>query len=440
MTPTSDSVLALAPDAASAKAARGLASPSQWPTLGANEKAVWGECQGSGAKPYQTQVDREGPAFRCSCPSRKFPCKHGLALLLMHADAPARFSAAECPAWVSDWLASRADKAEKKEEKQRTDAAKPIDPESVARSTAQRWSRIEAATNDLQRWLCDQIERGLGTLTAQHRPEWETIAARLVDAQAPGLASRVREAAACLGDRSLPPETLLQRLGILELACNAIKRRDQLSAESLADTRVLVGWPLEKADVIAMATPIADRWIVIGQASEERDGKLTERRVWLHGEGTGRRALLLDHAFGGKGFERAWLNGTAVETALAFYPSAAALRAIPASAEYQISASVLPAGNFDAEWQQIAQRIAACPWVPLHPILCRDAVPRRVDEQNWIYVADQRMPLTISDTDWWSLLTLSGGHPIHVMCEWNGHTLCALAAESPDGKWQRAVA
>jgi uncharacterized Zn finger protein len=25
-------------------------------------------------------VDLSGPAFRCTCPSRKFPCKHGLAL------------------------------------------------------------------------------------------------------------------------------------------------------------------------------------------------------------------------------------------------------------------------------------------------------------------------------------------------------------------------
>ena len=58
---TSESVLALAPDDASAKAARGLTSPAKWPTLGADDAAVWGECQGSGSKPYQTQVDLAGP-------------------------------------------------------------------------------------------------------------------------------------------------------------------------------------------------------------------------------------------------------------------------------------------------------------------------------------------------------------------------------------------
>ena len=102
---SAESVLALAPDAASAKAANGLTKPGQWPLLGANEAAVWGECQGSSR--YQTQVDLSGPSFRCSCPSRKFPCKHGLALLLLWAKNPAQFQASAPPAWVTEWLAER---------------------------------------------------------------------------------------------------------------------------------------------------------------------------------------------------------------------------------------------------------------------------------------------------------------------------------------------
>ena len=75
---TSAQVLTLSPDEASSKAAKGLLSPAKWPTLGATDEAVWGECQGSGSKPYQTQVDVSGGGtrFKCSCPSRKFPCKH----------------------------------------------------------------------------------------------------------------------------------------------------------------------------------------------------------------------------------------------------------------------------------------------------------------------------------------------------------------------------
>ena len=85
MTWSVETVEALAPDAPSVTAARKLARPGPWTSAGHDEHAVWGLCRGSGSTPYQTQVDLSGPAFKCSCPSRKVPCKHALALLLVWA-------------------------------------------------------------------------------------------------------------------------------------------------------------------------------------------------------------------------------------------------------------------------------------------------------------------------------------------------------------------
>jgi len=81
-----DRVLALAPDASSRQAAARLAGLSQWSGTGAAGDVVWGLCAGSGKNPYQTILDLTGPAYKCSCPSRKFPCKHALALLLNWAN------------------------------------------------------------------------------------------------------------------------------------------------------------------------------------------------------------------------------------------------------------------------------------------------------------------------------------------------------------------
>ncbi|MFC6802547.1 SWIM zinc finger family protein [Deinococcus caeni] len=57
--------------------------------------------------PYLTGVDLTGvdlsgpapttPAFKCSCPSRKLPCKHALALLLLHATHADSFGQAAPP-------------------------------------------------------------------------------------------------------------------------------------------------------------------------------------------------------------------------------------------------------------------------------------------------------------------------------------------------------
>src|SRR5919204_1955012 len=83
---TAAQVAGLAPDAAAVRAAQGLAGPARWLALGRDGPALWGACQGSGEQPWQTQVDLAEPAFRCTCPSRKLPCKHALALLLLLAE------------------------------------------------------------------------------------------------------------------------------------------------------------------------------------------------------------------------------------------------------------------------------------------------------------------------------------------------------------------
>ena len=446
---TTESVLALAPDDASAKAARGLTAPAKWPLLGADEAAAWGECQGSGSKPYQTQVDFNGPAFRCSCPSRKFPCKHGLALLLMRAQNPSLFAAGTAPAWVQEWLASRAEKAQKKEERQAEKlerAASPAEAQAAAereaQREAQRWQRIEAAAGELQRWLADQITRGLGALGKEAPAAWQAQAARLVDAQAPGLGQRVRDAAGGLHQGEDWPERTLHRLGLLQLGCEALQRRGQLDAALQADLRTLVGWPLDKAEVLAAGERLQDHWTVLGLALEERDDKLSERRVWLQGERSGRRAWLLDHAFGGRGFEQSWLTGSRIEATLAFFPGASRLRALCVDTNGGVTLPAWPHTSLDMEWQQVAERSAACPWVSLHPLVLCDAHVLRQQDRWWAVTSSQALPLRLPEADAWTLLACGGGHPLHLAGEWNGRTLNLLTdwrSDQTAALWQRRL-
>jgi hypothetical protein len=58
----------LAPDAAAMKAAQGIARPAKWRNLGRGAGIVWGECEGSGAHPYQGRVDLDVVAYECCCP------------------------------------------------------------------------------------------------------------------------------------------------------------------------------------------------------------------------------------------------------------------------------------------------------------------------------------------------------------------------------------
>jgi hypothetical protein len=442
-----DAVLALAPDAASAKAARGLTGASQWPLRGHNEAAVWGECQGSGAKPYQTQVDLGGPAFRCSCPSRKFPCKHGLALLLMRAENAAAFASGEPPAWVLEWLASRVQRAQKSEEREQRavarEAERAADPQAdaaadaqaAAAREAQRWRRIEAGMDELERWMGDAIQRGLANLPPDAPAQWQHVAARMVDAQAGGLAAAVRECAELVHAGARQPERLLARMGGLQLVVQAVRRRDHLGADVRADLRATLGWPLDRDTVLAQGARVEDRWTVLGQVSEEREHRLVERRVWLWGQASGQRALLLDFAPGGQGFETAWLTGSALRATLVFSPSRVPLRAWVAQRDVAPADAMWPDPPNDLEWQALAQRLAGHAWLPLAPLVLGQARLRGAGTPWQAVAGGVQVPLALGDEDAWLLMAAAGGHPVTLAGEWDGRLLRPFSAWGGEGLW-----
>lgn len=82
---TLSQVQALASDSRSLADAKKLAKPSAWRRLGREGGAVWGVALGSKGDAYAVFA-RSSDDARCSCPSRKRPCKHALALLMLVAN------------------------------------------------------------------------------------------------------------------------------------------------------------------------------------------------------------------------------------------------------------------------------------------------------------------------------------------------------------------
>lgn len=190
---TTEQVLALAPDSSSVKAAGKLMTLSIWSNIGGNERALWGECKGSGSTPYLTRIDLEGgPSFKCSCPSRKFPCKHGLALFLLRLDQGTAFSSSEPPDWVSEWLKERGLRAETKANRAEVKATTEVDPEATAKRAEKRDANVLAGVRELELWLQDLMRQGLASLQGKPYRFWDDMASHMVDAQAPGLANRLR--------------------------------------------------------------------------------------------------------------------------------------------------------------------------------------------------------------------------------------------------------
>lgn len=177
---------------------------------------------------------------------------------------------------------------------------------------------------------------------------------------APGLAARVQALRALSSRARIGLERLLVRLGRLHLFCQAMKRWHRLPVERQAELRSVAGWVFDKAEVQESGEVVDDDWTVLGIALEEVDTKLLERRVWLHGARSGRRALLLEYAHGGRGFADFWQPFTAFSGRLVFFRMA--LRAVLAErgAEAKV---VLRAGAAEDEWQAHAETLAAQPWL-----------------------------------------------------------------------------
>lgn len=232
---------------------------------------------------------------------------------------------------------------------------------------------------------------------------------------------------------------MLRRLGLLQLACDAVARRTALGEGAIADVRALLGWPLDKDAVLAQASPVRDQWQVMGVIQEEREGGLMERRVWLHGLHTGQRALVLDHAFAGRAFEQAWMCPATVDAALAFYPSAAPLRALVAGAGSEADAAPAAQGAGTStpaqEWHAVARRMADNPWGFLHPLRCHDATMAHDADHFYLHWGTAVLPLQLRQADGWTLLALGAGHALTVQGEWDGQALRPLSAHSPEGVW-----
>ena len=404
-------VIAAAPDQASLAAARKLAHPGPWSDTGSNDVLVWGKCQGSGKAPYQVSIDVAAPAYRCSCPSRKFPCKHALALLLLWARGEAAEVGSETADFATDWAAQRANRSAARERRQ---SAQPPDPAAQAKRLADRLALMDAGMADFARWLTDLVRAGLAAARTQPYSWWDGTAARLVDAQLPGVAEQVRAMGSDVHARSDWAEHLLMRAGRWWALTKAWARRDELGEAELADLRATLGWAMPSADVQA-AESLPGPWLVLG-AHRTDDGRLQQQRTWLRGADGG-LVVVLDFAAQGQPLAVPQLAGAVLDVTVARYPGSAPRRAMftgPIVAR-GLAASLGDCGSIAQALETESAAVALSPWRDRHPVLLR-AVRVCSGEEGWLR-DESGDALPILEASLTSLLALTGGRPVDAFGE-----------------------
>lgn len=458
MTLPAKSIEDAAPDQASLKAATKLLKPAQWPERLKSDDGglIWGTCQGSGANPYRVAVDLSDLGAKCSCPSRKFPCKHALALMLFWSADQSDFSVADTPEWITEWLGRRR-KSATGNTKPSDDTAlvkslaaardhedtAPPDPKAEARNKAAKIKRAEATRQsisdglqELEGWISDQLRTGLTNLLGDLTSRCRRIASRLVDAKAGTLAARLDSLPATILD--LPardrPDALISALGKLVLISRgwgtgehvpAALKREIVGAEPREDL-------LQSSDALRQT----GRWEVLASREENRRDGLIARSTWLLGldNADTRFALLQDFYPASLGQQGAAFSpGEQFHAELAYYPARVPLRA-------QIVERTVCEGY--ADWPDCVfsstdvlapyvQALISEPWLGALPLLLPPGRIAMSGSAPWWQGENSVLPLVDAAFD----KALLGASLKSTVILWNGFQADLLAVDSNLGRF-----
>ena len=148
---------------------------------------------------------------------------------------------------------------------------------------------------------------GLSATRGPARGHADEIAARMIDAQAPGVAGVLRGLSEVPGSGEGWPGRLLGEYAQLHLLARAHQRLGDLPPELAATVRSRIGYPTARPDVLARPA-VTDRWTVLG-VRDLLDGHVPGRRIWLRGHDSGRWEMLLTFAAPGGAGRRGRLAG-----------------------------------------------------------------------------------------------------------------------------------
>ena len=139
---------------------------------------IFGDCYGSGSKPYNASVDLIGdtPVFRCSCPSRQIPCKHCLALMYDWT-AQKEFTVEEIP---EDIIQKRG-KIEKRAEKAASGETEKAPAKPNKSAAAKKLKKQREGLDLADSFVHDILANGIGSVNKAACAQYSALAKQLGD-------------------------------------------------------------------------------------------------------------------------------------------------------------------------------------------------------------------------------------------------------------------
>ncbi|MEY8320120.1 SWIM zinc finger family protein [Lachnospiraceae bacterium 46-61] len=175
---TTELIERIAPNASAITNAKKISQKNGFVVLSKSEDEtlLYGECKGSGKKPYITSadfIDPSAPVFRCNCPSRQFPCKHALALLFDYM-AQKTFTSCEIP---EDIISKREKIEKKKESTEKSPKTKNINKTALSKKMKKQLEGLELA----ETFLKEVLQTGIASLSGKGLKIYSDLAKQMGD-------------------------------------------------------------------------------------------------------------------------------------------------------------------------------------------------------------------------------------------------------------------
>jgi hypothetical protein len=376
----------------------------------------------------------EKPSFQCNCKSRKNPCKHILAVLLLLMESSVIIQVnSEPPEDVARWLDRRTNRSVSKI---RTEEEEEKLTQQRNKNRAARLQQMAGGLEELEKWLYDVMKEGVASL--YHRPQsyWKEWAAQMTNAKMGNLAKRI-ERMPIVFQQTNWHELFFAELGDLYLIVRGFRQLDQLPDGMQQELFNTLGVNINKKELLALEG-VQDEWWVLAQRQGVED-KLRFQRLWLYGKNTNQFALLLEYAWQDNPFEYSLQSGQVVAGELVFYPAnfrqRATFKTFQNLPNYNSIKKLRAYPKITLFFDDYARAIAKNPWLIVFPVALENVIPQYHEEQ--LILIDQSLQYipakVLNETAVWQLIAISGGHPIAVFGEWEKGNLTILSVYSELG-------
>jgi len=417
-----EEALKLSNDQVTATQALKLIKSKYWTKKNRSHRIISGQFKGKSIQVYTPYIDLKGtPGFKCNCSSRRNPCKHSLALLLVFIDDETSFkSTNDFPKHINEWVANR-DAGIKVISK--SSSAE----ERLAASSANRAKRIQIMKSgalDVQTWCQDVLRQGLASLEGQSETFWNGIIGRLVDNKLGGLVSSIRFIRNTIQEESDWPSKVAIELGWLTRVLSSLQNLEDWP-EAWQRELLRIGGIHIRKDELEGQKGIMDDWVRLSEMKGVNEDGGNYRYSWFFGKKSGAYGELIEYNYQDDIFPKLPKIGFWFPGEMLFYPSPYPNRVLIKNIGYGLHALRPYPGT--SELQKVNDiyltALKQNPWIKKIPISLNGMTPQNGANQEIIDRLGATMQVQAESDHWWNLMAISGGAPIPILGLWNGHYL-----------------